>query len=183
MPSDKRQRQDEGRLSRLEQQQIERRRSQRRRQARSLGLLLGAIVVAALAISIFSGDDDADVSSEDTTTTVGDETTTTAAEAVEIVLPGEGASITGETPCPAADGSSARTTGFEQPPPTCIEEGVTYTATLATTEGDVVIELDSAAAPVTVNNFVVLSRYHFYDNVPFHRIIPGFMNQASVPAG
>lgn len=183
MPSDKRQRQDEGRLSRLEQQQIERRRSQRRRQARSLGLLLGAIVVAALAISIFSSDDDTDVSSEGTSTTVGDETTTTAAEAVEIVLPGEGASITGETPCPAADGSSTRTTGFEQPPPTCIEEGVTYTATLTTTEGDVVIELDSAAAPVTVNNFVVLARYHFYDNVPFHRIIPGFMNQAGDPVG
>jgi cyclophilin family peptidyl-prolyl cis-trans isomerase len=184
MPSDKRQRQDEGRLSRLEQQQIERRRTQRRRQARSLALLLGAIVVAALAISIFSGDDDTDVSSEDTTTTVGDETTTTGgAEPVEIVLPGEGASITGETPCPAADGSSERTTGFEQPPPTCIEDGVTYTATVATTEGDVVIELDSAAAPVTVNNFVVLARYHFYDNVPFHRIIPGFMNQAGDPVG
>jgi cyclophilin family peptidyl-prolyl cis-trans isomerase len=187
MPSDKRQRQDEGRLARLEQQQIENRRSQRVRQARSLGLLLGAIIIAALAISILSGDDDAEVSSEDTSTTTvaGDEetSTTAAGDAVEVVLPGPGKSITGETPCPAADGSSERTTGFEQAPPTCIEEGHTYTATLATTEGDVVIELDSAAAPITVNNFVVLARYHFYDNVPFHRIIPGFMNQAGDPVG
>src|SRR5688500_3278898 len=132
MPSEKRQRQDEGRLTRLEQQQIEQRRSQRRRQLRSLGLLLGAILVAAVAISVLSGDDDDQVTSEGTTTTVADGTTTTAdsAEPVEIVLPGAGAAITGETPCPAADGSSERTTSFEQAPPTCIEDGVTYTAKL-----------------------------------------------------
>ncbi|MGH9274489.1 MAG: peptidylprolyl isomerase [Acidimicrobiales bacterium] len=187
MPSDKRQRQDEGRLARLEQQQIDHRRSQRGRQLRSVGLLLGAIIVAAIAIAVLSGDDDAEVSSDgSTTTTAGDATTTTAAsgaEPVEVVLPGEGAAITGETPCPAADGSSERTTSFEQAPPTCIEDGVTYTAKLVTTEGDVVIELDQAAAPATVNNFVVLARYHFYDNVPFHRIIPGFMDQAGDPVG
>jgi cyclophilin family peptidyl-prolyl cis-trans isomerase len=28
-----------------------------------------------------------------------------------------------------------------------------------------------------VNNFVVLSRYHFYDGVPFHRIVPDFVIQ------
>ena len=53
----------------------------------------------------------------------------------------------------------------------------------STTEGDIVIELDAANAPETVNNFVVLSRYHFYDNVPFHRIVPGFVNQAGDPVG
>jgi cyclophilin family peptidyl-prolyl cis-trans isomerase len=188
MPSEKRQRQDEGRLARLEQQQIDKQRSQRRRNLRSVGLLLGAIVIAAGAIAILTGgDDDDDVSTEgSTTTTLADgETTTTAAEGapVEIVLPGAGASISGETPCPEADGSSERTTAFEQAPPTCIEDGVTYTAKLVTTEGDIVIELDHEAAPVTVNNFVVLARYHFYDNVPFHRIIPGFMNQAGDPVG
>ena len=65
----------------------------------------------------------------------------------------------------------------------CIDPAKTYTATLATTEGDIVIELDAANAPETVNNFVVLSRYHFYDNVPFHRIVPGFVNQAGDPVG
>jgi cyclophilin family peptidyl-prolyl cis-trans isomerase len=188
MPSEKRQRQDEGRLARLEQQQIDKQRSQRRRNLRSVGLLLGAIVIAAGAIAILTGgDDDDDVSTEgSSTTTLADgETTTTGAEGapVEIVLPGEGASISGETPCPEVDGSSERTTAFEQAPPTCIEDGVTYTAKLVTTEGDIVIELDHEAAPETVNNFVVLARYHFYDNVPFHRIIPGFMNQAGDPVG
>lgn len=185
MPSDKRQRQDEGRLARLEQQQIDQRRSQRNRQVRNVGLLLGAIVVAAGAIALLAGgDDDDDVATEGTTTTLADgETTTTAEGPVEVVLPGAGASISGETPCPEADGSSERTTSFEQAPPTCIEDGVTYTAKLVTTEGDIVIELDHEAAPIAVNNFVVLARYHFYDNVPFHRIIPGFMDQAGDPVG
>jgi cyclophilin family peptidyl-prolyl cis-trans isomerase len=189
MPSDKRQRQDEGRLSRLEEQRLTDRRAQRNRQLKGLGLLLGALVVVAFLISMLSSDDDETAvtsEGESTTTSTGDETTTTAtdgANPIEVVLPGAGAAITGETPCPAADGSSERTTSFEQAPPTCIDEGTTYTATLDTTEGPIVIELDAGAAPVTVNNFVVLSRYHFYDNVPFHRIIPGFMNQAGDPVG
>ncbi|MEX2293930.1 MAG: peptidylprolyl isomerase [Acidimicrobiales bacterium] len=182
MPSEKRQRQDEGRLTRLEEQHVASKRSQRMRQLRSLGLLLGALLIVALLISVLSSDDSTEVSSTDaTSTTVA--TTTPGADDVAVVLPAPGASITGETPCPEADGSSERTTSFEQAPPTCIDESVTYTATLETTEGQVVIELDSAAAPETVNNFVVLSRYHYYDGVAFHRIIPGFMNQSGDPVG
>jgi cyclophilin family peptidyl-prolyl cis-trans isomerase len=45
------------------------------------------------------------------------------------------------------------------------------------------IALDAASAPATVNNFVVLSRYHYYDGVGFHRIIPGFMCQGGDPEG
>jgi cyclophilin family peptidyl-prolyl cis-trans isomerase len=184
MPSDKRQRQDEGRIARLEAQRIEQRKSQRKHQARNLAILLGALLVVAFGISLFSGnndDDETEVSTDSSSTSVAEDEETPSG--VEVVLPGEGASVEGETPCPPADGSAERTTSFEQAPPTCIEEGTTYTATLETTEGDIVIELDSEAAPQTVNNFVVLARYHFYDNVPFHRIIPGFMNQAGDPVG
>ena len=45
------------------------------------------------------------------------------------------------------------------------------------------IALDAKAAPITVNNFVVLARYHFYDGVAFHRIIPGFVDQAGDATG
>ncbi len=188
MPSEKRQRQDEGRLTRLEEQRLAQRRAQRNRQLKGLGLLLVAVVIVAFVISIFSEDDKGtEVSSEGTDTTetteAGETTSTTAGSPVEVVLPGPGAAITGETPCPGADGSAERTTSFEQAPPMCIDAAKTYTATLATTEGDIVIELDAAVAPLTVNNFVVLARYHFYDNVPFHRIIPGFMDQAGDPVG
>lgn len=189
MPSEKRQRQDEGRLTRLEQQRLDQRRAQRRKQGRNLVILLVALVAVAFAISVFAKDDDStDVTADGTETTestVAEDTSSTEAGTapIEVVLPGAGAAITGETPCPAVDGSSERTTSFEQAPPMCIDAAKTYTATLTTTEGDIVIALDAAAAPQTVNNFVVLSRYHFYDNVPFHRIIPGFMNQAGDPVG
>ena len=175
MPSEKRLRQDEGRLQRLEAERHASQRDQRKRQARTLALIIGGIVVAAAAIAIFSADDAEDTSSTDTTATT---------EPVgNVVLPGAGASITGKTPCPPADGSAERTTSFEQAPPMCIDQDKTYTATLETTEGDVVIELDAQAAPKTVNNFVVLARYHFYDDVPFHRVVPGFVNQAGDPVG
>jgi cyclophilin family peptidyl-prolyl cis-trans isomerase len=177
MPSEKRQRQDEGRLLRLEEQRLVAQKQQRGRQFRTLGLILGAVVAVAGAFALFSADDADDAS---TTTTAPELTTTTNPN---VILPGEGASVTGETPCPEADGSSERTTSFEQPPPMCIDADKAYTATLTTTEGDIVIELDAKTAPQTVNNFVVLARYHFYDNVPFHRIVPGFVNQAGDPVG
>lgn len=187
MPSEKRQRQDEGRLTRLEQQRLDERRTHRRRQVQSLVLLLVVLVVGAFLWSVVQGDDDTTVTSDSTDTTEPTEDTTTTTESgaapVQVLLPGAGAAITGDTPCPAADGSAQRTTSFEKAPPTCIDPGATYTATLATTEGDIVIQLDQASAPIAVNNFVVLSRYHFYDNVPFHRIIPGFMDQAGDPIG
>ena len=179
MPSEKRQRQDEGRLLRLEAQRAATRKDQRKGQLRTLLLLLGAVVVVAGGIAIFSGGDD------ESTSTTGSTTTTTAVPgaSVEIPLPEPGRALTGETPCPAADGSSERTTSFELGPTYCLDDTKRYTATLVTSEGDIVIELDSQASPVTVNSFVVLARYHFYDGVAFHRIIPGFVNQTGDPVG
>lgn len=48
---------------------------------------------------------------------------------------------------------------------------------LQTNHGDIVLELDSAAAPQTVDNFVQYVRDGHYDGVIFHRVIPGFMIQ------
>ncbi len=192
MPSEKRQRQDEGRLLRLEAQRASTQRVQRKRQLRNLGFLLGGLLVVAGAIALLSSDDADDTATDTTDTTDVTDTTPTDgstsssvedAPGVDIVLPGAGASVTGDTPCPAADGSEERTTSFEKAPPMCIDVAKTYTATLTTTEGDVVIELDTESAPLAVNNFVVLARYHYYDNVPFHRIVPGFVNQAGDPVG
>ena len=58
-----------------------------------------------------------------------------------------------------------------------------YTAEVVTSKGTVVIALDALAAPATVNNFVFLARWHYYDGVTFHRIIPGFMCQGGDPEG
>ena len=65
----------------------------------------------------------------------------------------------------------------------CIDSSKRYTATMQTTLGEMVISLDASTAPKTVNNFVTLARYHYYDGVVFHRIIKGFMCQGGDPTG
>ena len=49
--------------------------------------------------------------------------------------------------------------------------------------GTIKLELDADAAPITVDNFVSLAQSGFYDGVPFHRIIEGFMMQGGDPLG
>ncbi|MBL9094144.1 MAG: peptidylprolyl isomerase [Planctomycetaceae bacterium] len=55
--------------------------------------------------------------------------------------------------------------------------------TLKTTKGDVVIELFEDEAPNTVANFISLVEKKYYDGVPFHRVIEGFMAQTGDPTG
>ena len=87
------------------------------------------------------------------------------------------------TDCPNADGSSPRTTKFKSEPPMCIDPEKRYIAEMVTNKGTMTIELDPKRAPKTVNNFVFLARYHYYDGVSFHRIIPGFVIQGGDPEG
>lgn len=65
----------------------------------------------------------------------------------------------------------------------CIDPERRYVATMETTKGTITFALDASSAPQTVNNFVFLSRYHYYDDVVFHRIIPGFVVQGGDPTG
>ncbi len=48
---------------------------------------------------------------------------------------------------------------------------------LETSEGDIVLELDKTAAPVTVVNFLRYVNEGFYNGTVFHRVMPGFMIQ------
>ena len=84
---------------------------------------------------------------------------------------------------PAADGSSPKRQKFSAEPPMCIDPAKRYTATMITSKGTMVIALDPIAAPRTVNNFVFLARYHYYDGIIFHRVIPGFVLQGGDPEG
>ncbi len=60
------------------------------------------------------------------------------------------------------------------PPPT---KSAPVQVLLETSEGDIVLELDKAAAPVTVVNFLRYVNEGFYNGTVFHRVIPGFMIQ------
>ncbi len=54
-------------------------------------------------------------------------------------------------------------------------------ATIKTSKGDIVVKLYPQSAPNTVANFAHLAKEGFYDNLKFHRVIPGFMAQGGCP--
>ena len=57
------------------------------------------------------------------------------------------------------------------------------TLVVETTKGRVVIELRPDLAPGHVERIKTLARQGFYDGVPFHRVIEGFMAQTGDPTG
>ncbi len=64
-----------------------------------------------------------------------------------------------------------------------LEPDLDYVAVLETSDGTVRIDLFEDRTPTTVNNFVFLALHRFYDGVPFHRVIDGFMAQTGDPTG
>ena len=87
---------------------------------------------------------------------------------VDVTTTLAGATLMGDTPCPAVSGEE-RVSTFEKAPPMCIDEDRTYIARFVTSEGEMTVELDTADRPVTVNNFVVLARYGYYDGTTLFR--------------
>jgi len=84
---------------------------------------------------------------------------------------------------PGPDGPGERRTTFDAPPPMGIDVEKTYTAEMVTSLGTMTIHLDPIRAPETVNNFVFLARWRYYDGIVFHRVIKGFMIQGGDPEG
>jgi peptidyl-prolyl cis-trans isomerase B (cyclophilin B) len=181
--TDKRARQKANRAKKIETVQKIEKRDQRRQYAIVVVLLAAGLAAGAYLLSISGDGGDA----AETTTTSSNEAPSTTAPVEEaqpaVSAPAPGATLTGTPECPAEDGSSERTTTFGQAPPTCIDATATYQAEIETTLGSVVVELDPVKAPITVNNFVFLARYHYYDGTPFHRIIPGFVIQGGDATG
>ncbi|MFN8358232.1 MAG: peptidylprolyl isomerase [Spirosomataceae bacterium] len=56
-------------------------------------------------------------------------------------------------------------------------------AIMETERGTLTIELYEKETPITVQNFVKLSKSGFYDGLKFHRVIPGFVIQGGDPTG
>ncbi|MEY2467856.1 MAG: hypothetical protein QOF21_554 [Actinomycetota bacterium] len=87
----------------------------------------------------------------------------------------------GHVACPRDDGTSPRQTYFNRAPGRCIDATKIYVATIRTTGGTITAELYPSRAFNAVNNFIFLSRYHFYDGLPFHRVLKDTFAQTGDP--
>jgi peptidylprolyl isomerase len=86
-------------------------------------------------------------------------------------------------PTAAAASTADRNGKYKQAPPMTIDPAKSYTATITTPRGDIVIKLRPDLAPKTVNSFVFLAREGFYNGLTWHRVIPGFVAQGGDPTG
>lgn len=155
--TDRRRRQKEQRAAK---RNAEKKQTARRELGRRLGtaLVFGVLVVGVLALGAFFGDDEGD-------------------------LP---RGYEGFRQQPTACGA-------EQPPPeevvqfaepeqqTDITPATEVTATLQTSCGEIVIQLDPAGYPETVNSFVFLARQGFFDGQVFYRVVTNFRAFAGDP--
>jgi cyclophilin family peptidyl-prolyl cis-trans isomerase len=167
MGTEKRNRKKENRRQRLDDLAKQQQRKRTRKLATRAAIFIAVVVGVALIISVSGGSD---------STSTSDTTVDTAATA-----PVEGRSITGETPCPAVDGSEARASTFENAPSNCLDASKTYTAVVTTNKGEFSIVLDQTKAPLAANNFVTLARYKYFDNTQCHRAILDFVVQCGDP--
>lgn len=149
-----------------------------------------AVVAAALAAAACSGP----AAEETSTTTAGSAPETTATTAPATTAP---ATTGGEAPLRVTPRSyddyrrQPTACGAERPPPV-VE--MTFTspeqvelnpestqAIISTSCGDIVIDLDVAGFPQTVNSFAFLAEQGFFDGSASHRIYPGYVIQAGDP--
>jgi cyclophilin family peptidyl-prolyl cis-trans isomerase len=87
-------------------------------------------------------------------------------------------------PNPTSTNQSNKTSKtYNTSPQMQLKQGANYQAVLKTSKGDIKVDLFEEQTPITVNNFVFLSKEKFYDNTKFHRIINGFMIQGGDPEG
>ena len=192
----KRERQKANRQKRLEELAHQARRDKTRKRGLQIGIAVVAALVLLFVAAQFVGDDDdaADTTSGATTTAVVDTTLAPTTTDPNATTTTEGPTTTaaptttevrefayGTAPCPADDGSTAKTDTFEGAPQLCIDPAATYTAEVVTNKGSFTITLDTANAPGNVNNFVTLARYHYYDGTGCHRVLKDFVVQCGRP--
>lgn len=83
--------------------------------------------------------------------------------------------------CAPADGSAAPATSFTAAPPMCLVDGKRYVAVIETSTATLRVDLRADIAPNTVNSFVNLARFHYFDGTTCHRAIQNFVIQCGDP--
>jgi cyclophilin family peptidyl-prolyl cis-trans isomerase len=89
---------------------------------------------------------------------------------------------TGADGCKEVEAPEPKTVSFKAPKQV-LKPGQAATAVVKTSCGTFEIALDTTRAPKTANSFAFLAEEGFYDDLTFHRIVPGFVIQGGDPEG
>jgi peptidyl-prolyl cis-trans isomerase B (cyclophilin B) len=141
-------------------------------------LCIGAVV--AIAVLLKGGSDSTAAGAQQTTLSQATSPTTAPTTADQSTGPVD----TGLN-CSPAPQPPAQPQKFDSPPPKTLADDATWTATLKTNCGDIVMQLDGKAAPQTVSSFVFLAQKHFFDDSPCHRLTTAglYVLQCGDPTG
>jgi peptidyl-prolyl cis-trans isomerase B (cyclophilin B) len=87
--------------------------------------------------------------------------------------------------CSEAPPAPGQAQKYDNPPPKTLADDATWTATIKTNCGDIVMSLNGKVAPQTVSSFIFLSQKHFYDDTPCHRLTTSsiYVLQCGDPTG
>lgn len=88
----------------------------------------------------------------------------------------------GANGCKEVEAPEPKTVSFKAPEQV-LKAGEPATAVVKTSCGTFEIALDTERAPKTANSFAFLAEEGFYDDLTFHRIVPGFVIQGGDPEG
>ena len=185
MGTPKRDRQRANRQQRLEELAKEAKKDKGKKWALRIGIAVPVAIIALFLVAKLSGDDD-DATTATTVASVPEVTTTTIDPAASTTIAADTSTTVAETTttaaiepfaygkggCPAMDGTSIEQATFTQAFKQCIDPAKAYTATFDTSEGTIVVDLDTADVPGTVNNFVSLANFHYYDDSLIFRVDP-----------
>ena len=152
MGTEKRERQKANRAAKIEQERAAEARRKRNQTIKTLVIMGLVLVIGMFLISQLTGCAKSDGTSDGATATTKPSTTKTKAAA-----------------CPTSDNGKTAVIDFDSPPTAGIEKGDPVTATVTTSEGTVVLKLDTERAPKTVDNFVALARNCYFDGTKLFR--------------
>jgi len=138
----------------------------------AIGVGVAIVLVVVLGLYLFNGDDTEAANPTPTLSGSPSDSPTPQAK------PGKQTGTVDPQPAPTvvACGAEAPTGAgepkpqFSGPPPMEIDPSTTYIATMETSCGTIVIELDPKTAPQTVNSFVFLANHQYFDGQYIHRI-------------
>ena len=134
-----------------------------------IAVLLIAGAAIAAAASLGGGDDDpTDVAAQPSAS--ASVSAAPSGSAAPSTAASSSAAPSGDPGCEYPKTDTPATREVELPPTEGVETKGVFLVTIATNQGDIVFEMDSAKAPCTANNLRSLAHFAYFDDTPCHRL-------------